>query len=70
MGGLLDSTNIIKSPLAAVITSISKDHSLLLGDTIEEIAKQKSGIIKQGINVVSSVQKPEVKTVIEEAVYK
>lgn len=66
MGGLLDSTNIIKSPLVAVITSVSKDHSLFLGDTIEEIAKQKSGIIKQGINVVSSVQKPEVKTVIEE----
>jgi dihydrofolate synthase/folylpolyglutamate synthase len=66
MGGLLDSTNIIKSPLMAVITSISKDHSSFLGDTAEEIAKQKAGIIKQGINVVSSVQKPEIKEVIEQ----
>lgn len=46
LGGLMDSTNIIKHPLASVITTISMDHMNVLGDTIEEIAFQKAGIIK------------------------
>lgn len=47
LGGSLDSTNIIKSPLASVICSISMDHMNVLGPTIEEIASNKAGIIKK-----------------------
>lgn len=47
LGGSLDSTNIIKSPLASVICSISMDHMNVLGSTIEEIASNKAGIIKK-----------------------
>ena len=47
LGGSLDSTNIIKNSLASVITSISKDHTKVLGNTIEEIAANKAGIIKK-----------------------
>lgn len=49
MGGLLDATNIIKTPIISVITGVSLDHTSFLGDTIEKIAGEKSGIIKQGI---------------------
>ena len=51
MGGRLDSTNII-SPQVSVITNISFDHTKFLGNTIEEIAKEKAGIIKEGTAVV------------------
>ena len=51
MGGRLDSTNII-SPEVSVITNISFDHTQFLGNTIEEIAKEKAGIIKEGTAVV------------------
>ena len=46
LGGSLDSTNIIKNPIACVITTISKDHIQILGDSLEEIAQNKAGIIK------------------------
>lgn len=52
MGGRLDTTNVIESPLACVITSISLDHTQYLGDTVELIAAEKAGIIKPGIPVV------------------
>ena len=45
LGGLLDCTNIIKQPLCSVITSVSYDHMAILGNTIEEIAAQKAGIL-------------------------
>lgn len=48
MGGRLDSTNIIKDPILTVITGISLDHTGILGDTVEKIAAEKSGIIKTG----------------------
>ena len=51
MGGLLDSTNVVK-PLVSVITSIALDHTAFLGTTIGEVAEQKAGIIKEGIPVV------------------
>lgn len=51
LGGRLDSTNII-SPVLSVITNISLDHTSLLGDTTEEIAREKAGIIKPGVPVV------------------
>jgi len=64
MGGTLDATNIIKSPLMCVITSISMDHMQFLGDTIEEIAANKCGIIKEGTCVVSAIQREEAEKVV------
>ncbi|HRT82772.1 MAG TPA: Mur ligase family protein, partial [Oscillospiraceae bacterium] len=52
LGGRFDSTNIIKRPLVSVITSVSKDHMAVLGDTIEKIAFEKAGIIKPNVPVV------------------
>lgn len=56
LGGTLDSTNVIKKPLASVITKIALDHVAILGDTIEKIAYQKSGIIKEKCPVITSSQ--------------
>ncbi len=53
LGGRLDSTNIIDAPYTSVITSISLDHTAILGDTIEEIAAEKCGIIKYGASTVA-----------------
>ncbi len=47
LGGRLDSTNVISTPLVSVIASISLDHTAILGETVEEIAKEKCGIIKE-----------------------
>lgn len=52
LGGRIDPTNAIKSPLASVITSISLDHMNVLGDTVEKIAYEKCGIIKKNVPVV------------------
>ncbi|MBQ8163692.1 MAG: folate family ECF transporter S component [Clostridia bacterium] len=49
LGGRLDSTNVIKTPILSVITGISLDHISILGDTIEKIAFEKAGIIKKGV---------------------
>ena len=65
MGGLLDCTNIIPPPLCAIITTIGLDHTAVLGDTLEEIAVQKCGIIKEDSAVVASAQCKEVMAVIE-----
>ena len=54
IGGTLDATNIIAPPLACVITSVSLDHTALLGTTLEEIARHKAGIIKPGSTAVVS----------------
>ena len=54
IGGRFDSTNFIDTPAAAVITSISLDHQALLGETIEQIAWQKAGIIKPRGNIFTS----------------
>lgn len=64
MGGTLDATNIIKSPLMCVITSISMDHMQFLGETLTEIAENKCGIIKEGTCVVSTVQREEAEKVL------
>ena len=53
LGGRLDSTNIINAPYVSVITSISLDHTAILGDTIEKIANEKCGIIKFGAETVA-----------------
>lgn len=67
MGGKLDATNIIPVPLCSVITSISLDHTQYLGETIEEIAIEKCGIIKDGGSVVSSPNKNVMPIIKEEA---
>ena len=65
LGGLLDCTNIIEKPCVSVITSVSLDHTAILGDTIEKIARQKAGIIKQECPVVlSPAQKREVHALV------
>lgn len=52
LGGRLDSTNIIRNPMLSVITGISLDHTAILGDTVEKIAAEKAGIIKDGAPVL------------------
>ncbi|MDG8787332.1 bifunctional folylpolyglutamate synthase/dihydrofolate synthase [Streptococcus pneumoniae] len=64
MGGLLDSTNICQ-PILTGITTIGLDHVALLGDTLEAIAEQKAGIIKQGMPLVTGRIAPEALTVID-----
>ena len=65
LGGLLDCTNVIKPPLCSVITKIGLDHTAVLGDTIEQIAAQKCGIIKSGSPAVASAQDKSVMKLIE-----
>lgn len=64
MGGLLDSTNVCQ-PILTGITTIGLDHVVLLGDTLEAIAEQKAGIIKQGIPLVTGRIAPEALAVID-----
>lgn len=64
LGGLLDSTNVCQ-PILTGITTIGLDHVALLGDTLEAIAEQKAGIIKQGMPLVTGRIAPEALTVID-----
>jgi len=64
LGGRLDATNIVM-PKVSVITSLSYDHTAVLGNTLTLIAGEKAGIIKQGVPVVSSPQKAEALEVLE-----
>jgi dihydrofolate synthase/folylpolyglutamate synthase len=63
LGGRLDATNVVR-PDVCVITSISLDHTAILGDTIAQIAGEKAGIIKPGAPVVIAPQHPEARSVI------
>ncbi|MCB2293776.1 bifunctional folylpolyglutamate synthase/dihydrofolate synthase [Clostridium algoriphilum] len=65
IGGRLDSTNVI-TPILSIIASISLDHTLILGDTMEKIAYEKAGIIKNRIPVVIFPQQKQSEKVIEE----
>ena len=65
MGGLLDSTNVI-TPLVSVIPSIALEHTNFLGNTLNDIARHKAGIIKQGVPVVIGNLPPEALAVIKE----
>jgi len=65
LGGRLDSTNVIK-PKITVITSITADHTEILGDDLETIAFEKGGIIKNGVPLILSSQSKEVKNVLLE----
>jgi len=64
LGGRLDATNIV-TPLASVITPIDLDHQQYLGDTLEQIAAEKAGIIKPGIPVFSAPQEPAALAVLQ-----
>lgn len=64
LGGRLDATNVVQ-PAVSVITSLSLDHTGILGNTLAEIAGEKAGIIKPGVPVVSSPQKEEARLVLE-----
>lgn len=66
MGGRLDSTNVITAPLLSVITGIALDHTAFLGDTVEKIAKEKAGIIKDGAPVLFGGEDESCATVIKE----
>ncbi len=66
LGGRFDATNVIKAPIASAITSISRDHTQVLGETLTQIASEKCGILKTGSYAVTTYsQKPEVYEVIE-----
>lgn len=64
LGGRLDATNVVENPLACVITSISLDHIMYLGDTIEAVAGEKAGIIKRQVPVIYDDTVPEASEVI------
>lgn len=65
MGGRLDATNVVKKPIATIIASIGMDHMQFLGDTLEKIASEKAGIIKEGCPVISYDNTKEVNEVIK-----
>ena len=66
MGGRLDSTNVIETPVLSVITGIALDHTQFLGNTVEEIAKEKAGIIKNNIPVLYGGEDTSAEKVIKE----
>ncbi len=64
IGGRLDATNAIKSPLVSIITPISLDHTKILGNTLEKIAMEKFGIVKKNCNVIISKQTKDVEDLL------
>lgn len=66
LGGASDATNVIPTPRLAIMTSISRDHVQMLGETIGEIATVKAGIIKEKGRVLSAIQEEEAKRVLQE----
>ncbi len=66
MGGRLDSTNIIEDPLLSVITGIALDHTDYLGDTVEKIAKEKAGIIKNHAPILYGGEDDSAREIIRE----
>ena len=64
LGGRLEATNVVEKPLACIITSISRDHTEYLGDTLEAIAGEKAGIIKAGVPVIYDASQPGPASVI------
>ncbi|WP_425304898.1 bifunctional folylpolyglutamate synthase/dihydrofolate synthase [Bradyrhizobium erythrophlei] len=65
LGGRLDSTNVVETPLASVIAPVSMDHTEFLGDTLTLIAGEKAAIIKRKVPVISAEQAPDAMAVIE-----
>lgn len=66
LGGLLDSTNVIASPAATVITPVARDHEHFLGSDITEIGRQKAGIFKTGTPAIMHSQSPEARAGIHD----
>ncbi len=66
LGGRLDATNVVETPLATVITPVDMDHERFLGETLAEIAHEKAGIIKPGVPCFSAAQKPEALAVLRQ----
>ena len=64
LGGRFDASNVV-TPLLSVITSVGKDHEEFLGNTLAKIAMEKAGIIKSGIPVISSKQRPQLRQILE-----
>ena len=69
MGGRFDATNVIPAPRAAAITRIALDHTDRLGKTLVEIAREKAGIAKPGLDIVVGHMAPDVRVAIDEVVY-
>lgn len=66
LGGALDPTNVIQHPVLTVITPVSLDHCQLLGDTVEQIAREKAGILKAGVPAIIAPQEPPALVAIQE----
>lgn len=66
LGGRFDATNVIDRPAVSVVTSIGRDHTEVLGESLAEIAREKAGIIKHGVPVVTAVREPEPLRVLAE----
>ena len=66
LGGRLDATNVIKTPVLSVITGISLDHTSILGDTVEKIAAEKAGIIKSGVPCLWCGENGEAENIIRQ----
>lgn len=70
LGGRLDATNVVETPLASVITPVGLDHFEFLGDTLIKIATEKAGIIKRNVPVIVAEQQAEAQAVIEQTARK
>lgn len=66
LGGDIDSTNVVKKPVLSIITNVSLEHTAYLGTTLTEIARHKSGIIKEGCPVLTASREEEVLKVLRE----
>jgi dihydrofolate synthase/folylpolyglutamate synthase len=69
LGGRLDATNVVPTPRAAAITRIALDHQDRLGETLVQIAREKAGIAKPGLDLVLGPMSPEVKAAIDEVAH-
>ncbi len=70
MGGIYDTTNVVKHPLGTIITPIDYDHQRFLGNTLAEIAANKAGILKRGASAVMGLQHDESRKVLERAAHR
>lgn len=66
LGGKLDASNAVACPICSIITGVSLEHTAILGDTIEKIAKEKAGIIKPGVPVIFNGNDETVTRVVRE----
>ncbi|MBL0387073.1 bifunctional folylpolyglutamate synthase/dihydrofolate synthase [Tumebacillus sp. ITR2] len=66
LGGRLDSTNVV-TPILSLITNVGRDHQAILGETLEQIAAEKAGIIKQGVPVLTTADEPALSVILRTA---